>query len=144
MDNEPHRGCFPCAHGSRKERRGQSQKPNPQSPTAHLPAFDTWTEEEEEVPPAVTPPRGSSSWNLVAQPRGVGQRSQTSQRGAASSRVSFITFLGKLLPVLPLPPSVLGRRLFARSPLSGLKHVDKNVTMEPKHWPGLASREPQV
>lgn len=47
MDNEPHRGCFPCAHGSRKERRGQSQKPNPQSPTAHLPAFDTWTEEEE-------------------------------------------------------------------------------------------------
>lgn len=47
MDNEPHRECLPCAHGSRKDRGEQSEKPSLQSPTAHLPAFDAWAEEEE-------------------------------------------------------------------------------------------------
>ena len=66
------------------------------------------------------PSRGSSSWNLVAQPRGLGQRSQTSPRGAAFFRVSFITFPGEVLLLLaPLPPPVLGRRLYTRSPLWG-------------------------
>ena len=82
--------------------------------------------------------RGSSCgypWNLVAQPRGSGQPSQISQRGAASSWVSFITFPGEVLLLSgSLPPPVLARRLFARSPLWGW-NVDGNVTMEPKHWP---------